>query len=67
MDSAGQSKAVSNAVWATVCNGPDVCCLNFGAPAAVDELDARDGAGVMVGCLDCRGKGTIPERALDDL
>lgn len=67
VDGAGECEAVADTIGAVVGNRADMCRLNLGTAAAIDQLEARDGAGVLIGRLDRYGKRPVPERTLHDL
>ena len=67
MDRARKSNPISNAVRATIGDGPNVCRLHFRATTAVDNLKTRYRACVLVGRLDGSAERSIAKWSRDKL
>jgi hypothetical protein len=63
---ARQGKPVANRVRAALGHRPDVRRLRLGAPAAIDQLDARHRAGRLVGRLDRVAERGVAHRPAQD-
>lgn len=61
MNRAGKRDAVSDAVGSSISNRPNMSRLHLRATAAVNDLEPRYRAGILIGGLDGGGEGAVPK------